>query len=72
MLIYGFGEANLSSHVLSPLAPEPLRDRMRHPRPDADPVVLAEDGRSLVPLRILGGYAVPDPGGSASRRWGAR
>ncbi|WP_157530377.1 hypothetical protein [Microtetraspora niveoalba] len=62
VLIYGFGEGNLSSHVLSPLAPEPLRDRMRHPRPAASPLVLAEDGRGLVPPRILGGYAVPERG----------
>ncbi|WP_433353495.1 hypothetical protein ACQP25_08930 [Microtetraspora malaysiensis] len=63
VLIYGFGESNLSSHLLSPLAPEPFRERMRHPRPAAEPVVLAEDGRSLVPPRIVGGYAAPERGG---------
>ncbi|WP_066932843.1 hypothetical protein [Microtetraspora fusca] len=63
VLIYGFGEGNLSSHLLSPLAPEPLRDRMRHPRPTAEPLVLAEDGRSLV--RRASSAAMPRPSGGA-------
>jgi hypothetical protein len=60
VLVYaGIGEGNLSTHILSPLAPPALRERMRHPGPSADPKMLDEHGR-LTGMSICCGYLVPD------------
>ncbi|WP_440067349.1 hypothetical protein [Streptosporangium sp. OZ121] len=56
-----FGEENLSSHLLSPLAPPGLAALMRHPRPAASPRVIDPRG-ALAPAGVFGGYAVPESG----------
>ncbi|WP_329425771.1 hypothetical protein OG339_36195 [Streptosporangium sp. NBC_01495] len=61
LLWLSFGEENLSSHLLSPLAPPGLAALMRHPRPTTNPQVLDDQGR-LVPAEVHGGYAVPASG----------
>ncbi|MBO3744970.1 hypothetical protein J5X84_02745 [Streptosporangiaceae bacterium NEAU-GS5] len=62
VLVYaGVGEANLSTHILSPLAPPALRERMRHPRPSATPKMLDPQGR-LTGFHVCCGYIVPDQG----------
>ncbi|GAA4570490.1 hypothetical protein [Planotetraspora kaengkrachanensis] len=69
VVFYGFGEANLSSHVLGPLAPPDVRAMMRDPQPSVDPKVLDEDG-NLAAMRPFGGQARA-PGGGCFPRMGS-
>jgi hypothetical protein len=69
VLFYGFGEANLSSHVLGPLAPPAVRAMMRDPKPSADPKVLDRKG-NLTALRPYAGLVRPI-GGDCFPRMGS-
>ncbi|WP_203980484.1 hypothetical protein [Planotetraspora silvatica] len=69
VVFYGFGEANLSSHVLGPLAPPAVRAMMRDPQPSADPKVLDRDG-NLTALKPYAGQVRPS-GGECFPRMGS-